>query len=128
MLYILGDAILTKKVKAESRWRMVEDITENYKYPEGSDRERIAVKRALQKVNHPVIQDLSQDIKFSVNVPEETLIGNDINASVDLENTSDKGMGVVAHVTAQVVRYTGVTLKKLPRQKLMAGVKPKGSK
>ena len=128
VLVSAGHAITTKKVKAENRWRMAEDITDNYKYPEGSDKERIAVKRALQKVNHPVIKDLPQDVKFSIKVPEEILIGRDANMSVYLENTSRKKLGVVAHVTAQVVRYTGVTLQKLPVQKLTAGLDPFGSK
>jgi len=97
-----------------SRWR--QDVTIDYKYPEGSLLERAAVRNAMSKTRNPALPEVSKDVKFSSKVPYDT----DCNSGVDLhvkgENTTAKPLTVSVVVTAQLVRYTGVTLKKMSRK------------
>ena len=90
--------------------------------------ERIAVRRALKIAKNPVVTERPRDVSFSVDVPEELLIGKNVNLSVNVNNKSDRKLTVASHVNAQVVRYTGVILKKLKRQQEKVEVSAKGSR
>lgn len=109
---VLGRDMSTKQPM--SRWR--QDVTIDYKYPEGSLLERAAVRNAMLKTRNPALPDVPKDVKFSSKVPYDT----DCNIGVDLhikgENTTAKPLTVHVVVTAQLVRYTGVTLKKMSRK------------
>ena len=66
---------------------------------------KIAKSEALKK--YP------EDVKFSIDCPEDITRGEDVVVVVKMENTSAKVLAVDLSLTSQIVRYTGVALKKL---------------
>ena len=69
-----------------------------------------------------VIDNAPTDVKFNIEAPETITRGENIDVKLMMENNSDKELQVDVSLTSQIVRYTGVALKKLKvrndRQKL----------
>ncbi|XP_056156196.1 coagulation factor XIII A chain [Lampris incognitus] len=101
----VGRMVLTKAPGLESR----RDITENYKFPEGSPEERTVLEKAeeygchREKSNPPVA-----DVDLSM--PSlEVSVGDDFDLSLEFKNLSGQRRTVDTFVTGSVVYYTGVT-------------------
>ncbi|XP_066289247.1 protein-glutamine gamma-glutamyltransferase K-like [Branchiostoma lanceolatum] len=108
----VGFKISTKPVG--SGWR--EDVTENYKHPEGSDQERVAVRAAVEHGSTPWTYDeiiTHEDVEFSISADEEVYIGQDIHVTLTITNTSLESRHVTAHLTANATYYTGVLGKQI---------------
>ena len=57
------------------------------------------------------------DVKFSIEAPENAVRGENIVANLQMKNTSSEKLSVDVSLTSQIVRYTGVALMKLKRRK-----------
>ncbi|NP_001154909.1 extracellular transglutaminase [Strongylocentrotus purpuratus] len=102
----VGNHISTKAVLAESR----QDITEEYKYKEGSSLERIAVYNASRYVakNKNFRKDIKQDVEFEVVLADGTMIGKDFSVKVIATNKSSTTRSGSVTLTGSTVFYTGV--------------------
>ncbi|XP_035678619.1 protein-glutamine gamma-glutamyltransferase K-like isoform X1 [Branchiostoma floridae] len=103
----IGNKMSTKAVGSNAR----HDLTENYKYPEGSDQERVAVRTAVSHGLKPntyddVIED--EDVEFDVHADDEIYIGQNIHVTLSMKNTSSEPRKVTTHLTARAMYYTGV--------------------
>ncbi|XP_078687723.1 protein-glutamine gamma-glutamyltransferase K-like isoform X2 [Branchiostoma floridae x Branchiostoma belcheri] len=103
----IGAKMSTKAVGSNAR----EDLTENYKYAEGSDQERVAVRTAVSHGLKPNTYDdviENEDVEFDIHADDEVFIGENIHVTLTMKNTSSEPRHVTAHLTARAMYYTGV--------------------
>ena len=93
------------------------DISEDYKYPEGSTLEDVAVRRALRKSNNPTIRPNSKDITFMVRTSSYVYVGHDVRLTIEMRNTGMKTLQIQATVSGNVVMYNGVALSGIQAEK-----------
>ncbi|KAL4635358.1 protein-glutamine gamma-glutamyltransferase K [Arapaima gigas] len=110
----VGSCVLTKAVGSHDK----NNITLLYKYPEGSDEERIAVETACRYGTKPTVYTTStvQDVSMEVGMQEEEpLMGGDARLTVKFQNKSAAPRTFTLHSEVAVMYYTGVlkaTIKK----------------
>jgi transglutaminase 1 len=117
----VGTAVLTKKPNSYE----VEDVTDQYKYREGSLLERAVMRNVMKKVKNPVLQAQPKDMVFSTRVPWNGSLDDELTVKINATNKKFQTLNVVATVIAHVVRYTGVTLKTLEKRVQEKEVKSK---
>ncbi|KAJ7377341.1 hypothetical protein OS493_029700 [Desmophyllum pertusum] len=113
----IGNSVSTKTPGSDER----EDITHEYKYPEGSEEERDAVKFAFQfssRTEHEVYKSEVEDVNFRLDVEDIVYAGNSFDAAVVVENNSEKTKNIKVNFAAVLSFYTGVPAKKLKGYKL----------
>ncbi|XP_068160153.1 coagulation factor XIII A chain-like [Antennarius striatus] len=84
------------------------EITENYKYPEGSPADDRAMARAEEYDcvrDHSILTDAQLVVTISI---EPAHVGQDVRLLVDFQNQAGVARSVSAHLTGTVVFYTGV--------------------
>ncbi|XP_064160069.1 protein-glutamine gamma-glutamyltransferase 2-like isoform X4 [Anguilla rostrata] len=104
---LVGQNISTKSVGSDERL----DITANYKYPEGTEKEREAFKEAVkrsEKLREPEPAPVPPPPKISVKIEEHSKLinGTDIDLVIRLQSPTPRD--VVLHVNAQVMLYNSV--------------------
>uniref|UniRef100_A0A8C8EMY4 protein-glutamine gamma-glutamyltransferase n=1 Tax=Oncorhynchus tshawytscha TaxID=74940 RepID=A0A8C8EMY4_ONCTS len=111
----VGRMVVTKVPGQDAR----RDITDQYKFPEGSPEERTVVEKAEEYGCHrekatPPEADVELDMPLM-----EVRVGDDFELKLEFNNTSDQARTVDVYVSGNVVYYTGVTssefLFKTPR-------------
>ncbi|XP_071846211.1 protein-glutamine gamma-glutamyltransferase K-like [Apostichopus japonicus] len=102
----VGKYISTKAVGRMAR----HDITDQYKFSEGTQRERMAVLTASKYVKSAknFMKDVPKDVSFSVELPRDVIIGSDIEVTVRATNNSSSSRSVPISVSGSTVYYTGV--------------------
>ncbi|XP_047442789.1 protein-glutamine gamma-glutamyltransferase K-like [Mugil cephalus] len=104
---VVGLAISTKAVGSDER----NDITHLYKYPEGSEEERIAVEKACRygskadAYTSATAEDVSVEILMDGQGP---VMGKDAELTIKLRNSSSEKRTITLHSKASVMYYTGV--------------------
>ncbi|KAJ8357746.1 hypothetical protein SKAU_G00205400 [Synaphobranchus kaupii] len=110
----VGHCISTKAVGSDER----HDITHLYKYPEGTEEERIAVETACrygskpETYTAPVAEDVAVEVTMEGEGPR---MGGDAQLTITLRNTSSEPRNTTIHSQVAVMYYTGVhkaTVKK----------------
>ncbi|XP_043566126.1 protein-glutamine gamma-glutamyltransferase 2-like isoform X1 [Chiloscyllium plagiosum] len=103
----VGQNISTKKCGRPDR----EDITDNYKYREGSFEERAIVSEADLRNRHTPLHPR----KLLVNVKAEESItnGSDINVCITISNNSSTTMYCNLNFNAQIMNYNGRSLHQI---------------
>ncbi|XP_075884373.1 coagulation factor XIII A chain [Nelusetta ayraudi] len=101
----VGRMILTKAPGSMER----RDITEQYKFPEGSVEERTVLEKAEQYGCQRETSDLPPADVDLVLPTMEVQVGDDFELTLELINHSDQRRVVDAYVSGTVVYYTGVT-------------------
>ncbi|XP_071503234.1 protein-glutamine gamma-glutamyltransferase K-like, partial [Diadema antillarum] len=120
--YKVGQNISTKAVGKFQR----QDITEDYKYREGSTLERVAVYTASRyvKKNKNFRANIKQDVQFTVELPKGVMIGSDFTVKVTSKNIgTEKRTGSVT-LTGSTVYYTGVRKNKVISTKRSFSINP----
>ncbi|XP_052818913.1 hemocyte protein-glutamine gamma-glutamyltransferase-like [Mya arenaria] len=109
-----------------------EDVTCQYKFKEGSEEERAAVREASMhssettkktKVYEPAVKD----VEFKVSADPNTFVGDDIEVTLVMENKSDSTRTVSGTLVIGTTFYTGVFHKELLKKKFQ-GVQVEGLK
>uniref|UniRef100_A0A671SQR9 Protein-glutamine gamma-glutamyltransferase K n=1 Tax=Sinocyclocheilus anshuiensis TaxID=1608454 RepID=A0A671SQR9_9TELE len=110
----VGHCISTKAVGSDERV----DITHLYKYPEGSEEERIAVETACRYGSKPDVYSspIAEDVRVEVMMEGEgPRMGGDAQLKIVVKNTSSQPRRTTLHSQVAVMYYTGVlkdTVKK----------------
>uniref|UniRef100_A0A8C2AB47 Protein-glutamine gamma-glutamyltransferase K n=1 Tax=Cyprinus carpio TaxID=7962 RepID=A0A8C2AB47_CYPCA len=110
----VGHCISTKAVGSDERV----DITNLYKYPEGSEEERIAVETACRYGSKPDIYSspIAEDVRVEVRMEGEgPRMGGDAQLKIVVKNNSSQPRRTTLHSQVAVMYYTGVlkdTVKK----------------
>ncbi|KAK3085280.1 hypothetical protein FSP39_000994 [Pinctada imbricata] len=126
----IGKKISTKQVGSDER----EDLTLQYKYPEGSKDERRVVESVNQfsgntrKRNIYREYDTTPEFKIEVDTPEDTLIGNDFEIGIKVKNLTKKKASTKIRATVIYKLYTGVPGKRLTGFMSEDDIKANGSK
>ncbi|XP_070537091.1 protein-glutamine gamma-glutamyltransferase K-like [Ptychodera flava] len=105
----IGKNISTKSVLKDDR----EDITHLYKFKEGSEEERMAVKYAVEHGTRPntyKVEDLSDDIEFEIETEDQVTVGEDFDVKILITNKSGEDRTLDIYTAAHVCYYTGVAV------------------
>ncbi|XP_053614168.1 hemocyte protein-glutamine gamma-glutamyltransferase-like [Plodia interpunctella] len=112
--YHIGRMILTKKpyvfdpIGDEDR----EQITDQYKFREGTTSERLALMNGVRfseraKRYYAVVSNLKSDVTFKLRELETVPIGEQFRVTVDIENNADEARNIKASLSASSVFYNG---------------------
>ncbi|KAM6963026.1 protein-glutamine gamma-glutamyltransferase K-like [Aplochiton taeniatus] len=104
---VVGHHISTKAVGSEER----NDITNLYKYPEGSEQERIAVETACRYGSKPQVyaSPKAEDVSLEVTMDGEgPRMGADAELNIILRNSSSVPRTIRLNSQVAVMYYTGV--------------------
>ncbi|XP_043081664.1 coagulation factor XIII A chain-like [Puntigrus tetrazona] len=102
----VGKLIVTKKVNSGA----YEDITSNYKYPEGSDKDKQTMKMA-ESCGTPArgYQPLPET-GVSIELQANTIrMGENFKLTLNIKNQTSQTYNISATITGCVVYYTGIT-------------------
>uniref|UniRef100_A0A8C6EBJ6 Protein 4.2 n=1 Tax=Microcebus murinus TaxID=30608 RepID=A0A8C6EBJ6_MICMU len=118
----VGNNISTKGVGGDR----CEDITQNYKYPEGSLQEKEVLERVQkERMKHGKDNDIhlphpesADPLYLFLEAPSSLPLRGDAQLSVILVNPSDQEKVVRLAIAVQAVHYNGVLAAKLWREKL----------
>ncbi|XP_058031258.1 coagulation factor XIII A chain [Ahaetulla prasina] len=102
----VGKLILTKEMGSNK----MKDITEHYKFQEGTEEERLALETALMYgVKKTVTEDISSSTEVDMNVViEDSVLGSDFNVTITFQNKTSRHYTATAYISGNVVFYTGV--------------------
>ncbi|XP_072552393.1 protein-glutamine gamma-glutamyltransferase K-like [Salminus brasiliensis] len=120
---VVGRSISTKAVGSDER----EDITNLYKHPEGSEEERIAVETASRYGSKPdtysaaIAKDVTIEVSMAGQGPR---MGEDVELSIILKNTSSEQRSTVLHSQVAVMYYTGVHKATVKKDDMLVELSP----
>ncbi|XP_078270010.1 coagulation factor XIII A chain-like [Rhinoraja longicauda] len=118
----VGKLILTKSVGSDMRM----NITDQYKYPEGSREERASLKMAelygVAKTEVPT--ELPKDVSAKVQVDENIMVGSSFQLGLEFSNLSNAIRTVEVQITGYVVFYTGVPKVQVTDENLEVEMEP----
>ncbi|XP_051985246.1 protein-glutamine gamma-glutamyltransferase K-like [Xyrauchen texanus] len=123
----VGHCISTKAVGSDQR----EDITHIYKYPEGSEEERIAVETACRYGSKPDIYSspTAEDVHVEVKIDGEgPRMGVDAKLKIVVKNLSSQPRRTTLHSQVAVMYYTGVMKDTIKKDKLSVELMPNEEK
>ncbi|KAK2500014.1 hypothetical protein MC885_010344 [Smutsia gigantea] len=118
----LGNNISTKCVGCDRR----EDITQNYKYPEGSVQEKEVLERVQKERTEPGEHSgtspptlkIASPLYLLLEAPSSLFLGGDVPFSVTLINPSDQDKAIHLAVCVQAMYYNGILAAELWRKKV----------
>ncbi|XP_051986628.1 protein-glutamine gamma-glutamyltransferase 2 [Xyrauchen texanus] len=101
----VGQSISTKAVGCDKR----QDITKNYKHPEGSVEERVAYEEAVKRVTELKISEAPPppNINMKIELDGKPLNGVDIKLNLIVKSVNSKAQALSLKMNAQIMRYTG---------------------
>jgi len=106
----IGKFISTKQVGDDTR----HDVTLNYKFPEGSEKEREAFRRAYAFGSKPdhhkgfmMTEEEGDGITINFSSPDVIQNGEDIETKVTLKNDTSKDVTLTVNAVVNAVNYTG---------------------
>ncbi|XP_078360107.1 coagulation factor XIII A chain-like isoform X1 [Oculina patagonica] len=120
----IGKMISTKAVGSDQR----DDITHEYKHPEGSIQERRAVEMAYKyssRKDQAIYGLPTEDVKFSFELPDDVPIGKDVSVALKMKNTTYKSRTVRGKITGMIGFYTGIPCKDLKEEAFEVTVEPR---
>ncbi|KAK6174756.1 hypothetical protein SNE40_017973 [Patella caerulea] len=102
----VGKNISTKLPLRDER----EDITTEYKYPEGTEEERTAVLRANQtgSSRHDIYKTGATDVEFNLVQQDDVFVGEDFDVILMITNKGKKDRDIHGRLAASTMYYTGV--------------------
>ncbi|KAJ8031450.1 Protein-glutamine gamma-glutamyltransferase K [Holothuria leucospilota] len=112
----IGKNMSTKSIGSSIR----HDVTDQYKYPEGSHEERVAVRKAIQYGDRPeIVEDevMSKDISYDIVNKDVLFLGKDFEIQVNLKNNGTVTRTVHLTTNIQVCYYTGVFAARIKKEK-----------
>ncbi|CAB3257332.1 unnamed protein product [Arctia plantaginis] len=113
--YHIGRMVLTKKpyVFDPNGDGDRENITDQYKFQEGTPSERLALMNGVRfseraKRYYQMLSNAENDIKFKLRDVDTVQIGKDFRVVVDIENSCNEGRNIKASLSTTSVFYNGV--------------------
>ncbi|EMP26970.1 Coagulation factor XIII A chain [Chelonia mydas] len=123
----IGKLILTKEIGSDG----TKDITEQYKFQEGTEEERLALETALmygiKKVTQDTMEQAGTDVDMDFQV-ENAILGSNFKVTVTFRNNSHTRYTATAHLSGNIVFYTGVTKNEFKSHTFDVTLEPLASK
>ncbi|XP_069469564.1 coagulation factor XIII A chain [Ambystoma mexicanum] len=122
----VGRKILTKAVGNNE----MHDITDQYKFSEGTEEERLALETALMYgVKKKTLQDVpversEVDMDFQV---DNVVLGSDLKVIITFVNGSQERLSATSHLNGNVVFYTGVPKSEFKNKTIEVNLEPDNS-
>lgn len=121
----VGFFISTKKAFGKSSWSNWrvgndpdwEDVTDDYKFKEGSEEERAAVRQASLKSTREDVYEpcKNKDITFTLTIPDNAFIGDSLEILLKITNTSDTTRTVNGTLKISTMYYTGTAFQEVKK-------------
>ncbi|XP_051826693.1 coagulation factor XIII A chain [Antechinus flavipes] len=120
----IGKLVLTKEIGGDGK----QDITENYKFPEGKEEERLALETALmygakKPLDTEGIHQFRADIDMDFQV-EKAVLGKDFKVIITFRNSTNRRYTATAYLSGNIVFYTGVAKSEFKNQTFDVKVEP----
>ncbi|XP_039381896.1 coagulation factor XIII A chain [Mauremys reevesii] len=124
----IGKLILTKEIGSDG----TKDITEQYKFQEGTEEERLALETALmygikKQATQDTMEQAGTDVDMDFQVENATL-GSDFKVTVTFRNNSHNRYTATAYLSGNIVFYTGVTKNEFKSHTFDVTLEPLASK
>ncbi|XP_063779097.1 protein-glutamine gamma-glutamyltransferase 5-like isoform X2 [Pseudophryne corroboree] len=134
--YSVGIQISTKNVGNDGRM----DITHNYKHDEGSEKERLVFKKALEKKNNPGGQDSVNQVpgtpapnppltdiglNMKLKLKDPPVFGQDVQLIVLITNLTSQKKKLNININAQTMENNGTNMKLIWQKSDFIKIKPK---
>uniref|UniRef100_A0A6J0TAC9 Coagulation factor XIII A chain n=1 Tax=Pogona vitticeps TaxID=103695 RepID=A0A6J0TAC9_9SAUR len=102
----VGKLILTKELGSDK----MKNITEQYKFQEGTEEERLALETALlYGIKKSVTQDITPSTEVDMDfIVEDSALGSDFNVNITFRNHTQSRYTATSYLSGNVVFYTGV--------------------
>ncbi|XP_046990643.1 hemocyte protein-glutamine gamma-glutamyltransferase-like [Schistocerca americana] len=120
--YHVGQRIVTKSAEKDDDEgdTDLEDITSQYKDPEGSHEERLAVLNAarflpMARCHYELPSTENHDVAFDLVEIENVQLGHAFSVTVHIHNKAEEQRTITAILSACSVLYTGATAHRLKR-------------
>lgn len=120
----VGKKVSTKAVGSEER----HDVTNDYKFAEGSVLEKGAVRSALLLAKNEAVKVTRKDVEMEMIVGDSVVVGQDIKVMFKMKNTANEDLRATLAFTGQIVRYDGVAKAKLQKYKERVDLKANSEK
>ncbi|XP_077785633.1 protein-glutamine gamma-glutamyltransferase E-like [Podarcis muralis] len=129
----IGQNTSTKAVGSYAR----QDVTNNYKYPEGSEKERAVFKKASEKLNLNTFNAISAKGPEAVNPnlsgtlkskSPEPKVGQDVDLVFTLKNLASEARSLTAKMTAWSIVYNGKPIHEVWKDSLAVTLGPQEEK
>ncbi|XP_052818227.1 hemocyte protein-glutamine gamma-glutamyltransferase-like [Mya arenaria] len=106
-----------------------EDVTDQYKFQEGSEEERAAVREAnLHSTVEGIYETADEDVEFQLCYDIDTFVGEEIKVTLTAQNNSATKRTVMGTLVLGTAYYTGVFHKELLKQKVDVVLEPNKEK
>ncbi|XP_020829471.1 coagulation factor XIII A chain isoform X1 [Phascolarctos cinereus] len=120
----IGKLIVTKEIGGDGQ----HDITENYKFQEGKEEERLALETALmygakKPLDTEGIHQFKADIDMDFEV-EKAVLGKDFKVTITFRNGTARRYTATAYLSGNIVFYTGVAKSEFKNQTFDVKVEP----
>ncbi|KAM9100150.1 coagulation factor XIII A chain [Sarcophilus harrisii] len=120
----IGKLVITKEIGGDGK----QDITENYKFPEGKEEERLALETALmygakKPLDTEGIHQFRADIDMDFEV-EKAVLGKDFKVTITFRNSTNRRYTATAYLSGNIVFYTGVAKSEFKNQTFDVKVEP----
>lgn len=112
----IGKFISTKT--PGSNWRL--DVTNDYKHPEGTQKEREVVEFAYKfstRKEYDIYKAEKEDVLFNLKVVDDVALGDSFDVKVVAQNKSNSERTVKVNITSVMAFYTGMPAKALKGKK-----------
>ncbi|XP_071592599.1 coagulation factor XIII A chain isoform X2 [Heliangelus exortis] len=123
----IGQLIVTKQVGNDG---MLE-ITEEYKFQEGSKEERLALETAVMYgVKKQTAQDTAYQPQTDVDMDfqvQKAVLGSDFKVTITFRNRSRNYYTATTYLSGNIVFYTGVAKKEFKKHSFSAKLEPSSS-
>ncbi|XP_059934185.1 protein-glutamine gamma-glutamyltransferase E [Mesoplodon densirostris] len=129
--YTVGKFISTKAVGRNSRV----DVTNNYKYPEGSSQERQVFKKALRKLKPYMTfvptserslreEEQKPSISGKFKITGTLTVGKEVNLALMLKNLTSDSKTVTVNMTAWTIVYNGTLVHEVWKESVTLSLGP----
>nr|XP_033791154.1 coagulation factor XIII A chain [Geotrypetes seraphini] len=120
----VGKKIITKEIGGKG----IQDITDQYKFSEGTEEERLALETALmyglkKEAGQDVQPDADVNMDFRV---DNAILGSDFKVIITFRNSSSKRYTMTAYLVGHIVFYTGVMKTEFKNKALAVALEPNG--
>lgn len=120
----IGKLIVTKEIGGDGK----QDITDNYKFQEGKEEERLALETALmygakKPLDTEGIHQFKADIDMDFEV-EKAVLGKDFKITITFRNSTPRRYTATAYLSGNIVFYTGVAKTEFKNQTFDVEVEP----
>ncbi|XP_071448771.1 hemocyte protein-glutamine gamma-glutamyltransferase-like [Hetaerina americana] len=130
--YHVGRRVVTKNPKLDDEFgdNDLEDITDQYKNPEGSMSERLATYSALRSAGsaqgyYGYPEDaLPEDVSFSLEELDSVPYGESFSVKVKIQNKSSEKRTIHAVLSVHAVRYTGALAHRIKSSSVEFEIQP----